>query len=79
MSPAMVGSIALAPKVANRHASKEIAGGVSVTVSVRTRDMWPALLPASITMLVVPVAAGVPEIRPVSGSTDRPAGRGLAL
>jgi hypothetical protein len=79
MSPAMEGSVALAPKWANRHESMEMTGAVSVTVSVRMWDMWPALLLASITTLVTPVSAGVPEIWPELGSTVSPAGSGPAL
>ena len=41
MSPAMEGSVALAPNFENRHASTEMVGGVAVTVSVngKLRDV----------------------------------------
>ena len=51
----------------------------TVTVSTKVAVPDPAALVAPIVTLVVPVAVGVPVIRPVVVLTDSPAGSPVAL
>ena len=52
--------------------------GAAVTINVSVAVPVPALLVALSDMVEVPVAVGVPEIRPLAVLTDKPAGRPVA-
>lgn len=56
-----------------------MTGFATVTVSARVAVPVPEEFVAPIVTLEVPVAVGVPVIRPVVVLTDRPAGRPVAL
>jgi hypothetical protein len=58
--------------------SVSVGGAAAATTSERATDLVCAGLPESVTVAVkleVPLAVGVPEIRPVAGARLRPLGR----
>ena len=56
-----------------------ITGAATEIVSVRVAVPVPVAFVALSVTVDVPVAVGVPVINPLSGSTDRPAGKPVAL